>query len=58
MAKSKRLPKFATLLCARDASDIVLRVKLLFIGSEAEVTLTDGTFSWDSEDPDKATLKK
>ena len=30
----------------------------IIIEDEAAVTMTDSTFSWDSEDPERATLKK
>ena len=30
----------------------------LFIEGEAAVTITDSTFSWDSEDSERATLRK
>ena len=52
-------PAGGTLLHANiTLSSLQLLFDNIYIEGEAAVTLSDSTFSWDSEDSDRATLKK
>ena len=43
---------------SRHAVQSIHIIHMIPTEGEAAVTMTDSTFSWDSEDPERATLKK